>query len=223
MGQMVSFAANGGTCGGYLARATRAEAPGVVVVQEYWGLNDHIKDVADRFAAAGYQALAPDLYHGLVATEPDEAGKAMMAMRIDDAAKDLRGAIQYVKQVTGKNAGTVGFCMGGALSLFAACENPDDVAACVDFYGGHPAVKYGLERLRAPVLGLFAAKDTFVSPEKVEELDAELTRLGKAHDFVVYPDADHAFFNDTRQTVYKADAARDAWDRVLQFFGRHLG
>lgn len=222
MGDMVTFAANGGSCGGYLARGAQMDAPGVVVIQEWWGLNDHIKEVADRLAAAGYHALAPDLYHGTLATEPDEAGKMMMAMRIDEAAKDLRGAVRYVRQLSSNAVGTVGFCMGGALSLFTACENPDDVAACVDFYGGHSAVIYKLEQLRAPVLGLFGETDSFVSPEVVAKLDADLARLGKPHEFVTYPGADHAFFNDTRPDVYKPDAAADAWNRVLEFFRAHL-
>src|SRR5690606_29587438 len=105
--------------------------------QEWWGLNDNIKSIADRFAAAGYVALAPDLYHGKLTDEPDEAGKLLMALDIERAERDLRGAVQYLKDLAGNPVGTVGFCMGGALSLFAACNNGDDVGACVDFYGGH--------------------------------------------------------------------------------------
>lgn len=222
MGETIVFPANGGTCPGFLARSADAKAPGVVVIQEWWGLNDHIKDVAERFAAAGYTALAPDLYHGVVTREPDEAGKLMMAMRIEDASKDLRGAIRYLREQSGQRVGTVGFCMGGALSLYAACANPDDVGACVDFYGGHPAVKPNLDALAAPVLGLFAGKDDSVSPEVVAELDRQLRAKGKTHDFTIYPNADHAFFNDTRPEVYQADAAADAWRRTLGFFGDHL-
>lgn len=223
MGEMVSFAANGGTCPGYLANASSAGAPGVVVIQEWWGINHHIKDVVERFAAAGYTALAPDLFHGKVVTEPDEAGKAMMALNIGQAAKDMRGAIGHLRDLTGKPVGIVGFCMGGALSLFAACDNPDAVGACVDYYGGHPGVQYDLAALRAPVLGFFAGKDDFVSPEVVRDLDAQLTALGKEHDFTTYPDCDHAFFNDDRPEVYDAAAARDTWQKMLDFFGRNLG
>jgi carboxymethylenebutenolidase len=222
MGEMITFAANGGTCPGYLAAASAAGAPGVVVIQEWWGINHHIKDVVDRFAAAGYTALAPDLYHGRVATEPDEAGKAMMAMNIGEAAKDMRGAIDHLRDQTGKRVGIVGFCMGGALSLFAACDNPDAVGACVDYYGGHPSVQYDLAALRAPVLGFFAGKDDFVSPEVVRELDAQLTALGKAHEFTSYPGCDHAFFNDDRPEVYDAAAARETWQKMLDFYARHL-
>ena len=223
MGEMIDFKANGGTCPGYLARADKAGAPGVVVLQEWWGLNDNIKAIADRFAAAGYTALAPDLYHGVVTKEPDEAGKLLMALNVPQAAADMRGAIDYLRGQTGKPVGTVGFCMGGALSLYAACDNPEGVAACVDFYGGHPAIKPDLAALRAPILGFFGEHDGFVSPQVVKDLDEALTALGKAHDFTIYPDADHAFFNEDRPEVHDAEASADAWGKLLAFYGRHLG
>jgi carboxymethylenebutenolidase len=224
MGEMITFAANGGACPGYLARAERPGAPGVVVIQEWWGLNQHIKDVVERFAAAGYTALAPDLYHGdeVGYQEPDEAGKMLMALNIGEAAKDMRGAIARLRDLTGKPVGIVGFCMGGALSLYAACDNPDDVAACADFYGGHPAVKPNLASLKAPLLGIFAARDDFVSPEVVQELDRQLTAAGKPHEFTTYPNTDHAFFNNDRPEVYAPDAARDAWEKMLAFYGQNL-
>ncbi len=225
MGEMITFPAHGGTCPGYLARAADPGAPGVVVIQEWWGLEGEksdVKEIADRFAAAGYTALAPDLYHGEFTSEPDEAGKLMMALEIDRAAEDLRGAIRRLREITGKPVGVVGFCMGGALSLFAACENPDDVAACVDFYGGHPAVKYNFAALKAPVLGLFAERDDFVSPDAVRELDRQLTEAGKEHSFTTYPGADHAFFNHNRPEVHNPEAAQDAWEKVLAFLGQHL-
>lgn len=222
MGETIDYPVNGRSCAGYLARSDRSAAPGVIVIQEYWGLNEHIQSIADRFAAAGYHALAPDLYHGLVTTEPDEAGKAMMALRIDEAAKDLRGAARYLKELTGKDVGTVGFCMGGALSLFAACENPRDVAACINFYGVHPSIRCNFDALRAPVLGLFATNDAHVSADMVAQLYQELAGRRKALEFVTYPGAEHAFFNDQRPEVYKPEAAEDAWRRALDFFGRHL-
>jgi carboxymethylenebutenolidase len=225
MGERITFPAEGGECPGYLARPGDEGAPGVVVVQEWWGLGGEksdITDIADRFAAAGYSALAPDLYHGQIANEPDEAGKLMMALRVEAAAKDLRGAITHLRGLTGKPVGVVGFCMGGALALFAACENPADVAACVDFYGGHPAVQYDLDALEAPVLGLFAGQDNGVSPDFVADLDRRLTERGKAHDFTTYADADHAFFNRKRPDSYHAEAADDAWRKTLAFCGEHL-
>ena len=223
MGERVTFKANGTTTPGYLARP-EAPGPGVIVIQEWWGLVPHIEQVADRFAAEGFVALAPDLYHGEKASSPDQAGKLMMALKIDDAAKDLDGAIDRLQQepaVTGTKVGTVGFCMGGALSLFAASKNAE-VGACVVFYGGHPAVKPDLPALQAPVLGIYAGKDTFVSPDVVKKLDEELTGLGKRHEFHTYPGADHAFFNDARPEVYDPAAAADAWSRTLAFLRREL-
>jgi len=223
-GQMVEFASNGGTTSGYLAIPEKGTGPGVVVIQEWWGLVDHIKDVCDRFAAAGYVALAPDLYHGETTKSPDEAGKLMMALRIDEAEKDMRGAIQYLLNhtaTTGAKVGVIGFCMGGALSLYAASKNPQ-VGACVVFYGIHPNVKPDLENLQAPVLGIYAEKDGFVPPDAVRELETKLKELGKQAEMHIYPNTDHAFFNDQRPDVYHAQAAGDAWQRVLQFFARNL-
>jgi carboxymethylenebutenolidase len=222
MGERISYKANGNTTPGYLARP-KQPGPGVVVIQEWWGLVPHIEHIADRFAAEGFVALAPDLYHGEKATSPDQAGKMMMAMRIDEAARDLAGAIRHLAQqpeVAGK-IGTVGFCMGGALSLFAACRNPQ-VGACAVFYGGHPNVKPDLESLQAPVLGIYAGRDSFVTPEVVKELDRRMTALGKRHEFHTYPQADHAFFNDQRREVYDPAAAADAWTKTLAFFRREL-
>lgn len=223
MGQRVDFKSNGGDASGYLAKPSRP-GPGVVVIQEWWGLLPHIEHVADRFAAEGFVALAPDLYHGKSAKSPDEAGKLMMSLRIDEAARDLAGAIKYLKSqpnVTGTKVGTVGFCMGGALSLYAASLNPD-VGACVVFYGGHPNVKPDLAKLQAPVLGIYAGKDGFVTPAVVGELDKQLIALGKRHEFHTYANAQHAFFNDSRPEVHDAAAAADSWTKTVAFFRREL-
>lgn len=221
MGETVSFPSNGADASGYLARPQTGTGKGVIVIQEWWGLNDHIKDVADRFAAEGFVALAPDLYHGVVTSEPDEAGKLLMALDIDRAAKDLSGAIGHLKGLTGGPVGTVGFCMGGALSLFAACNNDGDVGACVDFYGGHPKVEFNWEGLTAPVLGLFAEHDDFVNPN-VPGWEAALQQHGKQYEFHTYPGTQHAFFNDSNPDVYNAEAAKDAWERTLAFYRTHL-
>jgi carboxymethylenebutenolidase len=223
-GQMVEFRSNGGTASGYLAVPAEGKGPGVIVIQEWWGLVPHIKDVCDRFAAEGFVALAPDLYHGRSTTSPDEAGKMMMALQIDEAEKDLRGAITFLldhEATTADKVGTVGFCMGGALSLYTATKNAQ-VGACVVFYGGHPNVKPDLPNLQAPVLGLYAERDGFVTPELVHALEDRLKELGKSAEIHIYPDADHGFFNDTRPTVYNETAAKDAWQRVLEFFSQHL-
>src|SRR6266852_6037645 len=182
MGQIVEFSCNGGTTSGYLAIPEKGSGPGVIVIQEWWGLVDHIKDVCNRFAGEGYVALAPDLYHGQSAKSPDEAGKLMMALGIDEAEKDLRGAIQYLlshNATTGAKVGTIGFCMGGALSLYAASKNAQ-VGACVIFYGIHPNVKPDLANLQAPVLGIYAENDQFVPPSVVHELEAKLREHGKS-------------------------------------------
>jgi len=223
MGERVAFRSNGKTTDGYLSKPPAA-GPAVIVIQEWWGLVPHIEDIADRFAAAGFVALAPDLYHGTKTTSPDQAGKLMMSLRIDEAARDLAGAIDYVAalpDVSSRKVGTIGFCMGGALSLYAASQNPE-VGACVVFYGGHPNVKPDLAALQAPVLGLYAGKDTFVSPALVSALDQQLTALGKRHEFHTYSNADHAFFNDARPEVYDAAAAEDAWARTLTFLRNEL-
>ena len=223
--ESVEFKSNGGTTGGYLAIPESGTGAGVIVIQEWWGLVPHIKRVADRFAAEGFVALAPDLYHGRTATSPDEAGKLMMALNIEQAEKDLRGAIEYLlahESVEGDTVGTVGFCMGGALSLYAASKN-EGVGACVVFYGGHPKVKPDLENLRAPLLGLYAERDTFATPEGARELEAKLKALGKSAEIHVYENADHAFFNDERPEVYKPEAAADAWQRTVRFLHEHLG
>ena len=223
-GQMVEFQSNGGTTRGYLSTPEGGRGPGVVVIQEWWGLVPHIEDVADRFAREGFVALAPDLYHGEVARSPDEAGKMMMALNIDQTEKDLRGAVDYLaghEATEGPSVGTVGFCMGGVLSLYAASKNRR-VGACVVFYGIHPKVEPDFENLRAPVLGLYAEKDAFVPPEAVRALEEKFASHGKDIETHVYPGADHAFFNDTRPEVYDADAAADAWRRTIDFLRRHL-
>ena len=223
-GRSVEFSSNGGTSTGYLAIPEKGRGPGVIVIQEWWGLVDHIKDVCDRFAKEGYVALAPDLYHGKTTRSPDEAGKLMMAMRIDEAEKDLRGAIQYLidhEATMGSKVGTIGFCMGGALSLYAATKN-SQVGACVVFYGGHPNVKPDLENLQAPMLGIYAERDGSVTPDAVRHLEKQLQELGKSVEVHIYPNVNHAFFNDQRPEVYNAKAAEDAWKRTIEFFAKVL-
>ena len=222
--EMVEFKSNGATTEGYLAVPASGRGAGVIVIQEWWGLVPHIKNVCERFAAEGFVALAPDLYHGRTTTSPDEAGKLMMALNIERTERDLRGAIEYLlahEATAGGRVGTIGFCMGGALSLYAASKN-EQVGACVVFYGGHPNVKPDLERLRAPVLGLYAGRDTFATPALARELEAKLAALGKPAEIHIYENADHAFFNDERPEVYNAAAAADAWRRTVSFLREHL-
>ena len=223
-GEMVEFPFAGGKTGGYLATPTQGSGPGVIVIQEWWGLVDHIKDLCDRFADEGFVALAPDLYHGKSTKSPDEAGKLMMAMRVDEAERDLSAAAQYLSTLdstTSKKVGVVGFCMGGALALYAATKN-QQVGACVVFYGGHPKVKPDLPNLHAPVLGLYGEKDASVTPAVAHELERQVKAVGKQIDVVIYPGAGHAFFNDMRPEVYNAEAAADAWRRTIAFLRENL-
>jgi len=223
-GRIVQFSSNGGTCSGHLAVPTAGRGPGVIVLQEWWGLVDHIKDVADRLAREGFVALAPDMYHGKKTTSPDEAGKLLMALNIAQVEKDLRGAIDYLlslPECQGDHVGTVGFCMGGQLSLYAACAN-SKVGACVVYYGIHPNVHPDMARLQAPVLGFFGGKDASVPPHAARKLEAELKAAGKQAEFHIYKGASHAFFNDTRPGVYHASSAKDSWDRTLKFFREKL-
>ncbi|HEY7984822.1 MAG TPA: dienelactone hydrolase family protein [Ktedonobacterales bacterium] len=226
-GTMVEFASNGGTAQGYLATPASGNGPGVVVIQEWWGLVPHIKSVCDRFAAEGFVALAPDLYHGETTTEPDEAGKRLMALNIAQAGTDMHGAATYLAhlpQVTSQSVAAIGFCMGGALALYAAGASPE-IGPVVDFYGAHPNVHPDLDHVRGPVMGNFAARDGSFAPGQIDALERDLNARGVPTDFKTYPDCDHAFFNDDRPPPngpYNAAAAADAWGRTLTFLRAHL-
>ncbi len=219
MGDMVSFQCPGGGTGkGYLAAAETAKA-GIVVIQEWWGLNDQIKGVADRFAAAGYSALAPDLYDGRVASEPDEANHMMTGLDwVGATTEDVRGALQYLKASTGK-AAVMGFCMGGALTMIAAAKLREcDAAVC--FYGIPPAEAANPAEIRVPLQCHFANQDDWCTPEAVAALEETLKSAGVAHELFRY-DAAHAFFNETVEP-YDAAAAAQSWDRTLAFLGSNL-
>ncbi len=221
-GKMVQFPTNGSTTSGYLATPASGKGPGILVIQEWWGLVQHIKNVCDRFAAEGFTALAPDMYHGRTASEPDGAGKLFMALNIAQAEKDLRGATAYLLgQASTKKIGAVGFCMGGQLALYAATLNPS-VGACVNFYGIHPNVKPDYSKLSGPVLGLFGEKDQFVNPTTARAVDVAIKGAGKQSEIHIYPNADHAFFNDERADAYNKAATDDAWKRTLTFFHQHV-
>jgi carboxymethylenebutenolidase len=224
MGEMIDFKANGRTATGYLAMPTTDTGPGIILVQEWWGLVGHITDVADRFAKAGFVVLAPDLYHGETAKSPDEAGKLMMALNIAEAAKDMGGAaacLTAMPEVSPKKVASVGFCMGGQLALFAACVVPERIGAAVDFYGIHPAVKPDVSRLSGPVLAHFATRDKSTPPDAANALVKRIRDAGKEAEAYSY-EADHAFFNDQRPTVFNAEAAKLAWDRTLAFLKNAL-
>ena len=218
MGEMISFRSNGSECAGYLADGG---GPGVIVIQEWWGLVPHIRDVADRFAARGFTALAPDLYHGESSSEPDGAGKLMMGLNLATAAKDLSGAVDALVVRTGRaKVGVVGYCMGGALTLMLACERADAVAAAAPYYGviGWPTVQPDWNKLAAKVVGEYAEDDDFASPDKVWGLEADLRALGKDVAMHVHPGTQHAFFNDARPDVYDAGASATAFARTVDLF-----
>lgn len=223
-GEMIDFRGNGETFQGYLSPSKAGTGRGVIVIQEWWGLVGHIKSVADRFADAGFTALAPDFYKGETTAEPDEAGSLMMALNISEAEKILHGAVEALlanPATNGEKVGVVGFCMGGQLALFAATVNPR-IGACVDFYGIHPNVQPRFEALGAPVLGFFAEHDDYASPSAVAALSRTLDEHGKAHEFHSYAGAHHAFFNDDRPEVYNKLAADDAWKRTIAFLRKNL-
>jgi carboxymethylenebutenolidase len=225
MGEMIEFPSNGSNAVGYLSVPEAGNGPGIIVIQEWWGLVDHIRQVCDRFAAAGYVALAPDLYHGVTIAEPDEAGKAMMALKMDGAARDMSGAVdELLRRSSGEHIGVIGFCMGGGLALVLATQRPDAVAAVVPCYGviPWPDAQPDYAAMSAAVLGHYAGNDDFFTPEAAQALGAQLRELGKDVEIIVYPDTDHAFFNDTRPEVYDDAAATALWDRSLEFFSAHL-
>ena len=180
-GTMVDFPVNGRGGTGYLALPPGGRGPAVLVLQEWWGLVDHIQDVTDRTAAAGFVALAPDLYRGERTTSPDQAAKLFMALDIAATAGELRGAADYLRAhpaVEPRRLGVVGFCMGGQLALFAACEHPEAFDAAVDFYGIHPKVALDTSRLRAPVLAHFGRRDGSIPLERAEALIGEIQGRG---------------------------------------------
>lgn len=228
MGEIVDFPSNGDRGRGYLAAPEVGAGLGVIVIQEWWGLVPHIEDVCDRLAAQGFTALAPDLYHGVTTTEPDEAGKLMMALNLDAAVRDMSGAVDYLlasDRVRGNTVGVTGFCMGGGLALVLACAEPEKVGPVAPFYGliPWPDAQPDWSALAGPVRGNYAENDDFFTPEAARALEAELRDLGKEADLQVFEGCDHAFFNDDRPEVYDQEAATIAWERTLDVFREHLG
>ncbi len=228
VGEIIEFPSGAATARGYRAGPGTGSGPGLVVIQEYWGLVPHIIDVCDRFAAEGFVALAPDLYHGETTTEPDEAGKLMMALNLEQAAADMGGAVDRLRaddQVRGDGVGVIGFCMGGGLALVLATEQPGAVKACVPFYGLIPweHCEPDWTAMTAAVQGHFASEDDFFGPDKAAALEQKLHDLGKDVEFFQYQGAGHAFFNDTRPEAHDPEASSLAWTRVLSFLRAHLG
>jgi len=223
----VEFQANGGTAPGYLATPESGSGPGTIVLQEWWGLEDHIKDVCDRFAAEGFFALAPDLFRGETTDQPDEAEQKMMAMSMDQAEKDMRGAVDHLAAqdgYEGQGVGSVGFCLGGGLAIWAATINPK-VRAAVSYYYVMPHGKPDFSKVQAPVLGHFGTGDDFVSLDDAKALEKEISEASSnSVEFEFYEGQGHGFFNDTdRLGTYDKQAADQSWQRTVDFLRSNLG
>ena len=219
--QNTSFPSGGGEAHGYLALPPSGTGPGVIVIQEWWGLTDHIADVADRLAAAGFVALAPDLYGGTTTHDVDEAGRLMMELPVDQAAGDLGGAVDFLltsDAVTSSTVGAVGFCMGGGFVLLLAAQQGDRVSASVPFYGVGPAVPSTYDGLTAAVQGHYGEQDSAYPVADARRQEQQIRDESGAPVEFFYYDAGHAFHNDTNAIgTYDADDAALAWDRTVSF------
>ncbi len=222
MGATITFKRpDGRDAQGYLANAGRGDAPGLVVIQEWWGLSEQIKAMVDRFALAGFDALAPDLFNGVVVPyhDADAAAKEMSSLDFMDAtSQTVRGAAQYLKR-NGAKVGVAGFCMGGAVAVIAAARIREFTAA-ITFYGLPPAEAVKPAEVKIPLQGHFASRDEFVKPAAVEAFQAGLKAAGKEFEFFQY-DADHAFANEQRMSVHDRHATELAWGRAITFFKKH--
>ena len=204
----------------HVARPDNDTAAAVVLIQEWWGINDHIRDIAGRYAKEGYLCVAPDLYRGKLARNTEEASKLMQALAIEDGIETIREAIAAAKQTYNvQKIGITGYCMGGTFALRAACEI-SELAAAAPFYGDIPKENI-LKQLKVPTLFIAGKRDAWINQEKVNALIEAARKYDLPVEVITY-DADHAFFNDTRPEVYNAEAAADAWRRVLDLFRKHL-
>jgi len=220
--ETLSFNTANGATSAYVAMPdnTNKNTKAVILIQEWWGLNDHIKDIAGRYAAEGFIAIAPDLYRGIVATDPDQASKLMGDLAIEDGLDTIKNTISKARETYGtSHFGISGYCMGGTYALRAACEL-EGLSAAAPFYGDIPTEDI-LQNLNVPVVFISGTKDAWINPEKVNELESAAVKYNLPVDSVKY-DADHAFFNNTRTEVYDEDAANDAWAKVIGFFNDNL-
>jgi carboxymethylenebutenolidase len=229
MAETISFPSNGSDASGYLVRPDGGSGPGVLVIQEWWGLDWGIKEMADRLGAAGFTALAPDLYHGELAghDEMDKAGGLMQSMPPDRAARDMSGAIDYLSGLdgaTGRGIGVVGFCMGGMLSFLIAAARPDKVAATVPFYGFPQGdMEPDWSKLTATIRGHMAANDDFFPPEAAAALEAKLRGMGKDVTLTVHPGTGHAFMGPHNALgTLNEDLAATVWAEVTAFLHEQL-
>ncbi len=216
----IEFPTSAGTTHGYLATPAGEQGPAVIVLQEWWGIEDHIRSVCDRLAAEGFYALAPDLYAGETTTQPSEAEQKMMALSMDKVEPQMCGAADYLASqpgFEGAGVGAIGFCLGGGLSVWAAANCPQ-IAATVTYYYVMPHGKPDFSKIKGPVLGHFGTADQFISHEEAKALEVELRDAGVDVSFHYYDGAGHAFFNDTdRMGTHDAEAARTSWERSVSF------
>jgi carboxymethylenebutenolidase len=216
----LSFSTANGDATAYVAMPAAESGKAVLLIQEWWGLNAHIKDIANRYAAEGFIAIAPDLYRGKVATNPEDASKMMHDLAIDDGIDTIKNAIETASGELGiSHFGITGYCMGGTFALRAACEL-EGLSAAAPFYGDIPDEDI-LKKLRTPTVFISGTKDQWINTEKVATLEDITERYELPLQSLKY-DSDHAFFNDTRPEVYDADAAQDAWAKVVGFFNDKL-
>ena len=216
----LSFSTAGGDTTAYVAMPDGDTNKAVVVIQEWWGLNDHIKDIANRYAGEGFISIAPDLYRGKVATNPEEAGKMMHALQIEDGLDTISNAVAKARDNYNlSHFGITGYCMGGTYALRAACEL-EGFSAAAPFYGDVPEESV-LSKLKVPTVFISGTKDQWINPEKVASMEDVVERYELPLQSVKY-EADHAFFNNTRPEVYDETAARDAWALVVGFFNDKL-
>jgi carboxymethylenebutenolidase len=216
----LEFPTSAGAAPGYLAVPATGHGPATIVLQEWWGLDEHIRSVCDRLAAEGLFALAPDLYRGQTTTQPSEAEQKMMALSMDRVERDMCGAAEFLTSqpgVEGSGVGSVGFCLGGGLSVWAAATCPQ-IAAAVTYYYVMPHGKPDFANIKGPVLGHFGTADAFITLEEAKALESELRAAGVDVTFYYYEGAGHAFFNDTnRLGTHDADAAQSSWERTVTF------
>ncbi len=209
---------DGGTLDAYVSE-TKSGLPAVIVLQEWWGLNDNIKSIVDRLAAEGFNALAPDLYHGRITQDADEASHLMHGLDFPGAVhEDITSARDYLKAESASVA-VIGFCMGGALAL-ASAARLTGLASAVCFYGVPPKAFADPADIKIPFQGHFGTKDDWVTPQVVDDMAAAMTAAGNAPDFYSY-EADHAFFNKTRPEVHDPEASQQAWNRMIPFLKAH--
>jgi carboxymethylenebutenolidase len=209
-----------GAATAYIDRPEKDTDNAVILIHEWWGINQHIRDLASRYADEGYNCVAPDLYRGRVAENKEEAAALMQALPIEDGLETIRGAMGAAAEAYGiKRFAINGFCMGGTFALRAACEIPE-LKAAAPFYGDVPGEEI-LRRLKVPTLFIAGKRDAWINQEKVNGLKQVAGKYGLPVEAISY-DADHAFFNDTRPEVYDPNASKDAWQRVLQHFRKHL-